>query len=395
MTFGPANRARIEAADTDVPPTGDQPRALPDFGPTPRISDERDFEAEAAGPLPGVRKSRRELTGGWSEVSQEDYTWLVDPDGNHHILIAPGMYKVFNGFTPSKRRAQIINNYNKEKGLPNLPENPQFFLRGVPALGGRDRVIPGSTPGTVPYVPAEGSKDRQELSGGWVRETGGGEDHLISPSGQRWDLNQKFLEGDNPNKVMNRIRRQFFLEDGGPELYRGTGDDDTTKLAARGMFEASTNDLNFERHEPEKLEGEDFPPNAEQQEVSDAVEAGKHTIVNAKAGTGKTTVLALAARRIKRSAPAKRIGYIVFNKSVQVEGEERMPDNVEVRTSHSLGWRFSPTFMTGRFKKGLKKNSEIASHLNMDNIGDDSKVSVARKVKNAVGKYVNSADDRR
>jgi F-box protein, helicase, 18 len=57
--------------------------------------------------------------------------------------------------------------------------------------------------------------------------------------------------------------------------------------------------------------------------------------VQAGAGAAKTTTLCeYAAAR-----PARRILYLAFNKSIQLEAQERMPTNVTARTTHSVSWR--------------------------------------------------------
>lgn len=66
------------------------------------------------------------------------------------------------------------------------------------------------------------------------------------------------------------------------------------------------------------------------------VESDARTLaINAFAGTGKTSSLVEYAK----ARPDKRILYLAFNRSIAEEARERMPGNVEVRTSHSLAFR--------------------------------------------------------
>lgn len=58
-------------------------------------------------------------------------------------------------------------------------------------------------------------------------------------------------------------------------------------------------------------------------------------IVNAFAGTGKTTTLVDYAKKNK----SNKMLYIAFNKSVVDEANKRFPKNVESRTSHSLAFQ--------------------------------------------------------
>lgn len=90
----------------------------------------------------------------------------------------------------------------------------------------------------------------------------------------------------------------------------------------------------IERTEPTTMGGEKYPPTRQQQDVIDAVMAGKNTKVQAMAGTGKTSTLEALSRRLQ--VTGKQAVYIAFNKTVQTEAAERMPGNVEARTGHSL-----------------------------------------------------------
>lgn len=74
---------------------------------------------------------------------------------------------------------------------------------------------------------------------------------------------------------------------------------------------------------------------AYQQAIFDDAAQGKgNTTVLARAGTGKTTTLVEAVRRMPAGL---RVLVLAFNKTIQLELERRMPEGVEVRTLHSLG----------------------------------------------------------
>lgn len=77
-------------------------------------------------------------------------------------------------------------------------------------------------------------------------------------------------------------------------------------------------------------------PTSEQQAVIEAVAQGKDMVIQALAGTGKTTTLQMIANYY----PDKKFLYIVFNKSQQKEAEKKMPSNVESRTGDSLAWMY-------------------------------------------------------
>jgi F-box protein, helicase, 18 len=73
-------------------------------------------------------------------------------------------------------------------------------------------------------------------------------------------------------------------------------------------------------------------PTEEQQAILDAT--GRVLLINARAGTGKTTTL----RMIASAHPDKKVLYLVFNRKAREEAEGKFPRNVEVRTVHSLAY---------------------------------------------------------
>lgn len=74
-----------------------------------------------------------------------------------------------------------------------------------------------------------------------------------------------------------------------------------------------------------------FTATPEQTAIVDAVASGENTVVEALAGTGKTTTMRLAAE-----ARRGRGFYIVFNKAAQVDAKKTFPKSCQVRTAHSL-----------------------------------------------------------
>jgi hypothetical protein len=71
-------------------------------------------------------------------------------------------------------------------------------------------------------------------------------------------------------------------------------------------------------------------PTYEQIQIRDAFLTGESMVIDAGAGTGKTSTLEYIGRA------TDRIGlYIAYNKSVQLEAAGRFPTNVECRTAHS------------------------------------------------------------
>ena len=76
-------------------------------------------------------------------------------------------------------------------------------------------------------------------------------------------------------------------------------------------------------------------PTAEQQEIITAATTGGSLVVEAGAGTGKTSTL----RMIAEALAPKRGLYLAYNKAIQVEADSKFPANVTCKTAHSLAFR--------------------------------------------------------
>lgn len=77
-----------------------------------------------------------------------------------------------------------------------------------------------------------------------------------------------------------------------------------------------------------------FSPTDEQLKVIAAAKTGKDLVVQALAGTGKTTTLKLLAEALND----KKGTYIAFNKAIVDEAVTKFPSNVRCRTAHSLAY---------------------------------------------------------
>src|SRR5512138_1751033 len=81
-------------------------------------------------------------------------------------------------------------------------------------------------------------------------------------------------------------------------------------------------------------------PTPEQEAAVAAFAAGDHIVLQAGAGSGKTTTLAMLA------AGTRRWGrYLAFNTAIAHEAQRGFPSNVGCRTAHSMafqamGWRY-------------------------------------------------------
>ena len=132
------------------------------------------------------------------------------------------------------------------------------------------------------------------------------------------------------------------------------------------------------------VEGEPYPPTAQQQDIINTVMDNEDSdvVVRAAAGAGKTSTLLALARRIQKYAPDKRIIYIAFNRSVADEARSKMPGNVEVRTADSISYNWVKTNMPELMKKSsapdrLSKPSDIAKHLGLAKWKDVAAVRAA------------------
>ena len=76
-------------------------------------------------------------------------------------------------------------------------------------------------------------------------------------------------------------------------------------------------------------------PTPEQQAAIDAFASGATVVIEAGAGTGKTSTLRLLAA----ARPKAKGLYVAYNKAIQVEAERSFGRNVEARTAHSLAYR--------------------------------------------------------
>ena len=71
----------------------------------------------------------------------------------------------------------------------------------------------------------------------------------------------------------------------------------------------------------------------EQKAIFDGIaNTNHHIIVNAGAGTGKTTTIVESANMIGN----EKAGFLAFNKPIATELAKRLPEGVEAKTFHAL-----------------------------------------------------------
>lgn len=138
-------------------------------------------------------------------------------------------------------------------------------------------------------------------------------------------------------------------------------------------------------------------PTEEQEAALELFGTGDPLVIEAGAGTGKTSTLDLLSRSTQRSG-----AYVAFNKAIVVEGRHRFPMNVQCSTVHSLAFRAT---MTDAFRARLNGNrmrsSELARLLDVQRIvverpGKEPKVLsssfIASLVMRSVLSFCQSAD---
>jgi hypothetical protein len=115
-------------------------------------------------------------------------------------------------------------------------------------------------------------------------------------------------------------------------------------------------------------------PTDEQAKVQhDFLDDGLSVAVQAGAGTGKTTTIAMVAH----ATPMRGV-YTAFNKSIVEESGAKMPMHVDSRTTHSLAYRAVGHRYKGRLSAPRMRSDKIARLMGMDpfnvTVGDKTKV---------------------
>ena len=134
-------------------------------------------------------------------------------------------------------------------------------------------------------------------------------------------------------------------------------------------------------------------PTDEQTAAADAFHAGDHLALQAGAGTGKTTTLALLARTTTR-----RGRYLAFNRAIAQDARTRFPNTVQCKTAHALayaaiGHRYTrrlnaprrPAWQTGQ-ALGVTKAIRIAER-------DISQRALSHTLLRTVARFCHTADE--
>jgi hypothetical protein len=150
----------------------------------------------------------------------------------------------------------------------------------------------------------------------------------------------------------------------------------------------------------QSMNNDTFTPTAEQQAVLDAFATGGDMVIEAGAGTGKTSTLKLLANSTDRTGL-----YIAYNKAIATDAAASFPDNVACKTAHSLAYGGVMRMPNGRALLNRLRGSRVTSRQAINILGipqggfdvnDEQSLPawiIARMAMETVGKFCNSADD--
>lgn len=128
----------------------------------------------------------------------------------------------------------------------------------------------------------------------------------------------------------------------------------------------------------------EFEPSKYQKDIFDFIKNGEgHGIVEAVAGSGKTTTIIEALKLIP---PIKRTLFVAFNKHIAEELEKRVPPMVEAKTLHSVGWAICRKHL-GYTKMNVRKIANIMKYKMFD-MNIESKRTLCYKLIKNVCKLV-------
>lgn len=139
-------------------------------------------------------------------------------------------------------------------------------------------------------------------------------------------------------------------------------------------------------------------PTQEQIAVLDAYLRGERLVVDALAGSGKTSTLRMLA-----DATPRRVGlYVAYNKAIATDADKSFPGNTLCRTAHALAYAAVGYAHAGKLRKPRQRARDVAQILGISRrvittnaLGQPAAVDVpalARLVLDTVGRFCHSAD---
>ncbi|MFI2215126.1 UvrD-helicase domain-containing protein [Streptomyces sp. NPDC020141] len=134
-------------------------------------------------------------------------------------------------------------------------------------------------------------------------------------------------------------------------------------------------------------------PTREQQAIVDACAAGDDLVVEAGAGTGKTTTLRMAAGAMRGHGL-----YLAFNRSIAQDAKRTFPRSVDCRTAHSLAWHAVGKDYSARTKARVpaKVTAELLRITDPLRVTKELVLApqqIARLAAEAVDRFAHTADD--
>jgi hypothetical protein len=140
-----------------------------------------------------------------------------------------------------------------------------------------------------------------------------------------------------------------------------------------------------------------FDPTDEQLEALGAFLSGRNLVIEAGAGTGKTTTL----RQLAIEARGRTGQYVAFNRAIVDEADRKMPAWVRARTMHSLAMKAVGHQFAHRLQSKRLPSAQVAKLLGIKDpvkvrIGDQAKMLapgwLAGHVMRSIAVFCNSAD---
>lgn len=136
----------------------------------------------------------------------------------------------------------------------------------------------------------------------------------------------------------------------------------------------------------------------EQQLAVELFATGDNLVIQAGAGTGKTSTLVAIAE--KAAELGKRGQYLAFNKAVTMDAAERMPSSVRASTVHSLAFQAIGRRYAHRLKAPRMHSTEVAAILGIDpltiTVGTEQRALrpafLAGQVMAGIARFCNSDD---
>ncbi|MDB4873230.1 MAG: helicase, partial [Gemmatimonadales bacterium] len=136
-----------------------------------------------------------------------------------------------------------------------------------------------------------------------------------------------------------------------------------------------------------------YNPTDEQAAIIDAFRCGKRLVVQAGAGTGKSSTLRMLA-----GSTTRRGRYIAYNAAIVAEAKKTFPGNVRSTTGHGLAYPTVGNLYKHRLNMAFQPGRVVAGILGINSpvgIADDlilAPTQIARLAKDAVGRFSKTAD---